>query len=405
MDIFQQVLISAFLIALVVGFVANKTSFCTMGAVSDWINIGDTGRMRSWVFAIGMAILGVGILESFNAVDMSLVASGSTGKPPYTHPQFIWLRYILGGLLFGLGMVLGSGCGNKTLVRIGGGNIKSVIVFLAMGGGAYLMIYTDFGEIVFLQWMRPLSITFSDYGIQSQSLSDIVASTAGWDSKNLPILLALILGGLAFAWAFKSEDFRSHLDNVLGGVVVGVGIVAAWYVTAGEMGQTLLEEADFMDQRPYDIGAQSFTFVKPSAQFLYFMQEGFAPHIFSFALAAAGGIIAGSFVYALFARNFRIEWFASIADGIRHIVGGVLMGVGGVLSLGCTFGQAITGASTLALGSFVTFAFIIIGAALTMKTQYYKMVYEDEASWGAALAAGMADMYLLPSRWRKLEKV
>ena len=125
MDLLQQTLLAAFLIALVVGAVANKTSFCTMGAVSDCVNTGDSGRMRAWVFAIGTAIALVALLQIWAEVDLSLVADGDTAKPPYTTPQFVWLRYILGGLLFGIGMTLASGCGNKTLVRIGGGNVKS----------------------------------------------------------------------------------------------------------------------------------------------------------------------------------------------------------------------------------------------------------------------------------------
>ena len=91
---------------------------------------------------------------------------------------------------------------------------------------------------------------------------------------------------------------------------------------------------------------------------------------------ALAGVIAGSFIYALLTRSFRIEWFASFRDFVNHAVGGVLMGVGGVLSMGCTVGQAITGISTLAVGSFLTFLAIVIGAAGTMKYQYWRMMQE-----------------------------
>ena len=78
---------------------------------------------------------------------------------------------------------------------------------------------------------------------------------------------------------------------------------------------------------------------------------------------------------------------------------------GGVLALGCTIGQGITGISTLALGSFIAFGGIVLGSALTMKIQYYKMVYEDEASFGAALVTSLVDMHLLPKALRRLESV
>ena len=405
MELTYQVLLWGLAVALIMGAVAAKTHFCTMGAVSDWVNIGDTGRMRAWVLAIAVAIVGVALLDSVAAVDMTLVNSGETGKPPYTTPQFVWLRYVLGGLLFGIGMTLGSGCGNKTMVRIGGGNAKSVVVFLTMGVAAYAMIYTDFSYNFFLRWMQPLAVNFADYGVESQSVSALFAGVAGLESADLRLIAGIVIGALLLAWALKSDDLRSKFDNVLGGLVVGTAVVAAWFVTAGPLGQALLEEIEFLDERPYDAGAQSLTFVKPTAHFYYFIQEGFAFNILTFALVASAGVILGSFLYSVAARKFRVEWFASFSDFARHLAGGLLMGVGGVLSLGCTFGQAITGASTLALGSFITFVFIVLGAAVTMKTEYYRLVYEDEATFGKALVAGMADLHLLPGRWRRLDAV
>ena len=138
MEITTTILFWAFGLAVILGIFANKTNFCTMGAVSDLVNIGDTGRMRSWVFAMGLAILGVMGLGYFGLNDMSLVSQNDTANPPYLTSNFAWPRNILGGLIFGIGMTLGSGCGNKTLIRLGGGNIKSLFVLAAMGIMAYL---------------------------------------------------------------------------------------------------------------------------------------------------------------------------------------------------------------------------------------------------------------------------
>ncbi|MXX98617.1 MAG: YeeE/YedE family protein [Gammaproteobacteria bacterium] len=406
MDLVQQTLLWAFLIALVVGAIANKTNFCTMGAVSDCVNTGDSGRMRAWVFAIASAITAVALLETWGQVDLSLVEQGDTGKPPYTAPQFTWLRYILGGLLFGIGMTLGSGCGNKTLVRIGGGNLKSIFVFLVMGAGAYLMIYTDFGFYTFLQWMPTMD--FTDYAIPSQGIDAILLHglPLGVENpQNAKLIIALIIAVALFIWCFKSVDFYKSVDNIVGGTVIGIAVAAAWYITAGPHGQELLEEAPFLDQVPYDVGAQSLTFVKPSGHFYYWIREGFASQYLSFALVAASGIIIGSFIYAIFTKAFRIEWFASMKDFVNHFIGGLLMGIGGVLSLGCTFGQAISGASTLALGALLTFIFIVLGAATTMKVSYYKLLYGDEASFPKALLAALADLKLIPAKWRQLEAI
>ncbi len=106
------------------GAVVNKTNFCTMGAVSDMVNIGDYGRFRAWLLAIAVALIGVVVLESFSLVNIN------AAFPPYRSGELIWAENLLGGLMFGIGMTLASGCGNKCLVRLGGGNLKSVFVIL-----------------------------------------------------------------------------------------------------------------------------------------------------------------------------------------------------------------------------------------------------------------------------------
>lgn len=405
MEITTTILMWAFGLAVILGVFATKTNFCTMGAVSDWVNIGDTGRMSAWVFAMGLAILGVMGLSVSGVADLTLVASNDTANPPYLTSNFAWPRNLLGGLIFGIGMTLGSGCGNKTLIRFGGGNLKSIFVFLAMGVMAYLMIFTNFSYTAFLSWMEPAFIDLSLRDIEDQGIGSVVAHYVGTDAQSTTAIVAAIIGGLLVLWAFLSSDFRSNFDNILGGLVVGLVIIAAWWVTTGEMGQTLLEEAEMMDEKPFAIGAQSFTFVQPSGHFLRWIETGFSKSMITFALVAGFGVIVGAFLYSLLSRSFRIEWFASWKDFAVHIIGGLLMGTGGVLAMGCTIGQAVTGASTLAMGSFLTFFAIVFGSALTMKIQYYKMVYEEEASFFKALVAGMADMRLLPNSLRKLDKV
>ena len=405
MEITTTILLWAFGLAVILGIFANKTNFCTMGAVSDLVNIGDTGRMRAWVFAMGMAILGVMVMSVMGLTDASLIAKNDTANPPYLTSNFAWPRNLLGGLIFGVGMTLGSGCGNKTLIRLGGGNIKSLFVLFAMGIMAYLMMFTDFSNDAFLQWMEPAFIDLSVMGVENQGLGSVIAYAAGSDPVTTTTIVSAVLGGLLVLWAFLSSDFRGNFDNILGGFVVAAVVVAAWWVTTGELGQNLLEEAEMMDERPFAIGAQSFTFAQPAGHLIRWIETGFSSSLVTFALVAGAGVIAGSFLYSLLFRKFRIEWFASWKDFFVHIIGGLLMGVGGVLAMGCTIGQAVTGASTLAMGSFITFFAIVFGSALTMKIQYYKMVYEEEASFGKALVASLADMKLLPNGMRKLDKV
>jgi len=220
---------------------------------------------------------------------------------------------------------------------------------------------------------------------------------------------------------FRSREFRGSVDNVLGGLTVGLAVLAAWYATGAlvsiDADGDLLSWADYAsaenwdmleddaDARPRDVGVQSFTFINPIGQTLRLILEKFDFAFVTFGIAAVLGVILGSFVWSLLSKNFRIEWFVDFRDFLTHVIGGVLMGVGGVLGLGCTIGQGITGASTLAIGSFLAFGGIVFGSALTMKIQYYKLVYEDEASFGKALITALVDLRLLPSGLRQLEAV
>jgi uncharacterized membrane protein YedE/YeeE len=379
LDLYTETLLWAFALSLIFGAIANKANFCTMGAVSDWINIGDHNRMRSWMLAIATAIVGVAILEYLGSIDLSLTTSNDTSNPPYRSPNFIWLRHLFGGLMFGVGMTLASGCGNKTLVRLGEGNLKSLIVLAVMGIAAWWMLFSNLSYNAFLQWMLPLSIDFSLQDIPAQDIAAVLSGTTGFDSGPMfGLVIALLVALPMLFWILRARDFRGNLELLSAGLIIGLLIVIGWYVTAGPSGQALLEELDFMDQRPFFTGAQSLTFIGPAGHVVQYVKEGFSAIFLTFGVATVAGVVAGSFLYTLIFRKVRIEWFVSWQDFAMHVAGGLLMGIGGVLAMGCTIGQGITGVSTLALGSILTIISIIAGSAATMKYQYYLMMREDD---------------------------
>jgi len=379
LDLYSQSLLWAFGLSIVFGAIANKANFCTMGAVSDWINIGDHNRMRSWLLAIVTAIIGVGILEYTGNIDLSLTTSNETSNPPYRSANFIWLRHLVGGLMFGIGMTLASGCGNKTLVRLGEGNMKSLVVLAIMGIAAWWMLFTNFGYLVFLQWMLPVSIDFSNQGIPSQDVTAVLSGIAGIESSPaFGFAIALIMAIPLLIWILRSHDFRTNLELISAGLVIGMLIVIGWYVTSGPGGIELMDELEFMDERPFFTGAQSLTFIGPTGHIVQYLKEGFSEIFLTFGIATVLGVVFGSFLYTLVFRKIRIEWFVSWNDFLMHAIGALLMGVGGVLAMGCTIGQGITGVSTLALGSILTIVAIIAGSVATMKYQYYLMMREDD---------------------------
>jgi hypothetical protein len=403
---------STFAVALIMGAVVNKTNFCTMGAVSDWVNMGDTGRMRAWILAIAVGVLGVMGLEAAGLVNVS------STFPPYRQTNFVWLENVLGGLLFGIGMTLASGCGNKTLIRVGGGNLKSVMVLLIIALIAYFMINPFPGSdktlysTLFYSWTNPAAVALT-------TNQDLGALLFGDNAATGRMVMGAVIGGLMLVWAFKSAEFRGNFDNILGGLVVGLAVLAAWYVTSNITvnadGDVLSLQSYVQDWELYApaeavkpastaaLASQSFTFINPMGQTLGYAANGFDRTLLTFGIMALAGVIAGSLLWSLISRSFRIEWFASGRDFFNHLVGATLMGFGGVLSMGCTIGQGITGFSTLALGSILTFVAIVLGSALTMKVQYYKMVYEADATFVKAFVTALVDLRLLPAGMRKLE--
>ena len=389
-----------FLVALLIGIVANRSNFCTMGAVSDWVNMGDKSRLYSWILAIAVSILGVLLLQ------MGDVVSLDGTRPSYRSANFAWGQYIVGGLLFGIGMTLGSGCGNKTMVRLGAGNLKSLLVLFMMGGSAYLMTTTDLGYQLTFGLLEPLSINISGEQLEGQEIASLVAMAAGGEAAadyRLWVSLAIVLPALFLI--FRDTTLRSHLELVVAGVLIGLAVVAVWWLTGGAFGREVLEAITFMDNPPRGMGVQSLTFGAPTGDLWRLMMTRFDGSMVTPGLILVFGVAVGSFLYAIISRTFRLEWFNSREDFIRHLIGGTLMGVGAMLGMGCTFGQGITGVSTLALGSFLVLGAIIFGSALTMKIEYYKIVYEEEATFMAALSSSLVDLRLLPASFRKLEAI
>ena len=390
-----------FVIAGIVGAVANKTNFCTMGAVSDWVNMEDKTRFYSWLLAIAVSILGAMFLQEMQLVDLSET------RPPYRSSNFALGQYVFGGLLFGVGMTLASGCGNKTMIRIGGGNLKSIVVLIVMGTTAYLMTTTKTGHAMTFGLLSPLSIDLASHGIESQEISHFISAITGIDcgADAYRSLTSVLIVGVLLTIMFRDSHFRKSGELIFGGTVIGLAVTSFWLITGGPMGKELAEFVDFMDNPPQGMGVQALTFASPTADLARLVVTGFDSSMLTIGLMTLFGVIVGSFVYSITTGNFRVEWFASKSDVANHLIGGVLMGVGAMLGMGCTFGQGISGVSTLAVGSAIVMLSILLGSALTMKIQYYQMVYEEEATFVAAFLSSLADLKLIPNKYRMLEAV
>jgi uncharacterized protein len=355
----------AFALAFAFGAIANRVNFCTMGAVTDVVHVGDWRRMRMWLLAIAVAIAGVGILEATGQVDFA--------KNIYTTSRVSWLSCVVGGFMFGFGMTLASGCGSKTLIRIGAGNLKSLVVLIVLAVSAYMTLKGLFA-VVRVNALDPLRFDTAAFGAARSDLASVIGALTGGGSA-LHVAVPLVAAAAVALFVLASRDFRGSASMIFGGVAIGAIIVGGWYVT-GHIGHVTedprtLEEAFVATNSGK---AESFSFVAPTAYLLeLLMLWTDQSRIVSFGVAGVLGMAAGSAAVALATRTFRWEGFASIEDLVNHIAGGVLMGFGGVTALGCTIGQGLSGISTLALGSFLALGGIITGCVAALKYQYWRV--------------------------------
>ncbi len=357
-----QVLCAGFVLGALFGAVAQRTHFCTMGALADIVNMGDWARMGMWLVAIATAVLG------FNAlVGLGLVQARHS---LYASAQWLPLSNLVGGLLFGFGMVLASGCGAKTLVRIGGGNLKSLVVFavLALAAAATLRGIVAVARVATVdRVVVPLPA--------GQDLPSLLAAAGLGPVRMLAPALAVLLALSLAAFVLRRPEGR-RVEVWLAGFGIGAAVLGGWWAT-GLLGH-LAEHPVTLEET--FIGAtqaarmESLTFVAPlsyTVDWLTLFSD--KSRVLNFGITSTLGVVAGSAAVALAQRRFRWEGFAHTEDTANHLVGAALMGIGGVTALGCTVGQGITGISTLALGSFVALAGIVGGAVAALRYQSWRL--------------------------------
>lgn len=351
------VLWAAFAASVLFGFIAQRTQFCTMGAVSDIVNMGSWTRMRMWAMAVGVAMIGFYGMGWLGWID--------TSKTIYTSGRIVWLSATVGGLLFGFGMVLASGCGSKTLVRIGAGSLKSLVVFFVMGFTAFATL-RGFLAVLRVNTVDRVALDLAAGGSVPMWLSQ----GSGLPLPTAGLLAAVLIGGALVIWAVASADFR-NANSLLGGVGLGLVVALMWWVS-GHLG--------FVAEHPETLDAvylatnsgrmESLTFTAPMAYSLDWMIHfSDTSKALTLGVVSVAGVVVGAWLHALISRSFRWEGFRDTQDTALHLVGAACMGVGGVTALGCTVGQGLSGLSTLSLTSAIAVTGIMAGAWLGFRFQ------------------------------------
>ena len=308
---------------IVLGLAARLGNFCTLAAIEDTIFAQDTQRLRMWALAMAVAIIGVWSLTTFGIVDFS--------QSLYHRLSFNPAVWVLGGVLFGIGMAFCGTCGYGTLARVGGGDLRALFTFLVLAIAAYAAIAGP-TALLRIAILNPLAIssdsdlarTIGQIGGQGSTLT----TAASW-------LIALGLTG----WCLSSAKFRRSTNHLVWAIAVGLAIVSGWWAT-GWLG------ADPFDPQPL----VSHTYSVPLGQTLIFVMT-MSSSALTFGIAAVFGVIFGAFVGALLKREFRWEAPDDAYEMRRHLIGALLMGTGGVYAGGCTIGQGLSGASVLAFST------------------------------------------------------
>jgi len=323
------------------GAVLFRTNFCAMGSLSDIHNFGDFRRFRAWLLAAAIALIGAQLLQAAGVVALD--------KSMYLAPGLNWAGHIIGGVALGFGMVFAGGCPSRNLARAGGGDLRALLTLVVVGLFAYMTIGGIFAPP--RAALEQATAVGRMAGAPTQSLGDVIGSAVAMPTGARNGIVAALLGGAAIVYCFVDRSFRGSPVHIVSGLAVGLAVIAGWALTG--------LAHDEMAARPS--APISLTYVRPAGDALEWLQRFTAIPIPSFGVASVFGALIGACIAALAMGRFRFTTFSDTGDTVRHLAGAALMGIGGVMALGCTIGQAVTGVSTLAAGSILTFAAIIAG--------------------------------------------
>ncbi|AWL97039.1 YeeE/YedE family protein [Bradyrhizobium ottawaense] len=323
----------------VLGVAGRAGRFCTLAMLEDAFFGSDFRRLKSFALAAAVALLATQALAAFGIVDLSrsiyLTASIGLGGA------------IIGGLMFGVGMALVGTCGFGTLVRVGGGDLRAIVVFLVLGLSA-LATMRGITGMLRLMLIEPLSVRLPEGSTQT------LTSLLGAGSAMRAILVVAISAALAF-WALADGRLIRSPRLLASGLAVGAAIAFGWFATGW------LADDEFDPAR-----VSSLSFVAPLGDAILYVAT-FSGARLNFGIGSVAGVVAGSFAAAMLARGFRWEACDDARELKRHMIGALLMGIGGIMSMGCTIGQGLSALSTLAVSAPVTMLAIACGARLGLE--------------------------------------
>ncbi len=320
------VALAAFAIGVGFGALARWSGFCMRGAVEDALTKPEAPRLRGFLLAMAVAVIATQALVLAGRLDLS--------KAVVLPTSLFWVGALLGGALFGVGMTLTGGCGTRLLVLAAGGNLRSVVSFVVFALVAYATVRG------ILAPARAALMTAGSVALPKQALPIAVGAAV--------IVLALVF----VAWR------RVPARHLVAGALIGL-LVPLGYLATGVLGRDEFEPTT----------VQSINVTQAGGDALVYLLIWTGAKI-NFGIAFVAGILVGAALVAVLGRDFKLVGFEQPADMLRYAGGAALMGVGGVLALGCTIGNGLTGIASLAPTSFIAVPAMALAAAATMKWRW-----------------------------------
>lgn len=316
------------LVGLVFGVAAQRSDFCLRAAAIEFWRGQPGSRMAVWLLVFGVAFTGTQALFWAGALDAGSIRQLST---PGTLSGAV-----IGGLMFGVGMVLARGCASRLLVLSATGNGRALVAGLVL---------TVAAQASLTGVLSPLRGSLSALAIVPAEMRDLSLLIPHWVG---------VLAGTCFIVSAIGLAWRTHLSltQFVMGCGVGCAILLGWGATA------------YVASQSFDIiPVQSITFTGPSADTLsvLIVQPNVTPN---FGLGLVPGVFVGSFIAAIVSGTFKIQSFTQETPLPRYLTGAVLMGFGSMLAGGCAVGAGVTGGSLMALTAWVALLSMWIGAGV-----------------------------------------
>lgn len=334
-------------LGVLLGIVLQRSGFCVRAALANTFEGRDKARLRAYLLAVAVALAGTQLLAGLGLVDL--------GATPYLRASVPLIGLVIGGVVFGAGMMLAGGCPSRIMVRSAegqGGALLTWIVFVLAIMASLEGVLASLRELA----SGPVMV------LPATTLPALLGGIPAWAMT--AGLLALIG---AFLWMAPRQSEWWGWKHPLAGALVGGLVAVSWYVSIAGTSE-------------FDTPATvALAFVAPAQDLIRYLTMARLGFALKFGSAAVLGVFLGALFSVILARRF--QWVMPTgAQMLRNVAGGVMMAWGGILAMGCSIGQGMAGVSTLSVSSFMAVASMVLGAWLAHRV----LAIATRANWAAS---------------------